>query len=52
MKWLIFGILGWIGYSVVGGLSEPAFRDFDSASLKIALGDREKVVVVEYYSDT
>ena len=52
MKWVLIGIFAVIGYSVVNAMSGPAMRDFDSASLKIAMGDRNKVVVVEYYSDT
>ena len=52
MKWILFGILGFVGYSVVNAMNKPAMRDFDSASLKVAMYDRTKVVVVEYYSET
>ena len=52
MKWILFGILGFIGYSVVNAMSAPNLREFDSASLKVATYDRTKVIVVEYYSDT
>ena len=52
MKWLVFGLIGIVAYWGFNQASGSAMQDFDPASLKVAIKNPDKVVVVEYYSDT
>ena len=52
MKWLVIGLIGIAAYWGINAASGAAMQEFDPASLNVALRNKDKVVVVEYFAAT